>query len=260
MLIDWFTVVAQIANFAILVWLLKRFLYRPVLDAMAAREQYVRETVAAADRQKAESETEAARLRAQQVELAQQKDALLKTSRDEVAAARDEMLSQARREIDARATQWREALAREWKEFRTQLTLKTQGEALAIARQALHELADADIEERMIEAFLKKLAGLNGDVKRQLQNIACGSTRPLLVRSGFPIAGPMRERLLRALHEQFAMKNDVRFETTHGVIAGIEIAFDGQKLAWTLDDFLHSLEADVNSLIEKEMRTDAAKH
>ena len=63
MLIDWFTVVAQIANFAILVWLLKRFLYRPVLDAMAAREKRVRETVAAADRQKAVAEEESNRLR-----------------------------------------------------------------------------------------------------------------------------------------------------------------------------------------------------
>ena len=73
MLIDWFTVAAQIANFAILVWLLKRFLYRPVLDAMAAREKRVRETVAAADRQKAAAEEEANRLREQQDAFAQEK-------------------------------------------------------------------------------------------------------------------------------------------------------------------------------------------
>ena len=77
MLLDWFTVAAQIANFAILVWLLKRFLYRPVLDAMAAREKRVRETVAAADRQKAAAEEEANRLREQQDAFARQKEDLL---------------------------------------------------------------------------------------------------------------------------------------------------------------------------------------
>ncbi|HMR03616.1 MAG TPA: F0F1 ATP synthase subunit B, partial [Candidatus Competibacter phosphatis] len=41
MQIDWFTVAAQIVNFLLLVWLLKRFLYRPVLDAMAARQQKI---------------------------------------------------------------------------------------------------------------------------------------------------------------------------------------------------------------------------
>jgi len=38
MLIDWFTVGAQALNFLILVWLLKRFLYKPILDAIDARD------------------------------------------------------------------------------------------------------------------------------------------------------------------------------------------------------------------------------
>ena len=41
MLIDWFTVGAQLLNFLILVCLMKRFLYQPVLDAIAAREQKI---------------------------------------------------------------------------------------------------------------------------------------------------------------------------------------------------------------------------
>ena len=41
MLIDWFTVSAQALNFFILVWLLKRFLYQPILDAIDAREKRV---------------------------------------------------------------------------------------------------------------------------------------------------------------------------------------------------------------------------
>jgi F-type H+-transporting ATPase subunit b len=41
MLIDWFTVGAQVLNFLILVWLMKRFLYQPILDAIDAREQRI---------------------------------------------------------------------------------------------------------------------------------------------------------------------------------------------------------------------------
>lgn len=38
MLIDWFTVGAQVLNFVILMWLMKRSLCQPVLDAIDARE------------------------------------------------------------------------------------------------------------------------------------------------------------------------------------------------------------------------------
>jgi F-type H+-transporting ATPase subunit b len=34
MLIDWFTVGAQALNFLILVWLMKRFLYKPILTPL----------------------------------------------------------------------------------------------------------------------------------------------------------------------------------------------------------------------------------
>ena len=56
MLIDWFTVGAQIVNFLILVWLLKRFLYKPILDAIDAREKRIAAELADADTKKAEAE------------------------------------------------------------------------------------------------------------------------------------------------------------------------------------------------------------
>lgn len=258
MLIDWFTVTAQIINFAVLVWLLKRFLYRPVLEAMAARERRVRETVAAADRQKAESEEEAARLRQQQAELAKEKADLLAAARADAEKLRESLLIDARQEAAARAAQWRDAAAREWQEFRTQLVERTQKEALAIARQALRELADEELEEQIAGAFLKKCAALDGGVKARLQDVARQTTRPLLVRSGFPLAEPLREKLRQALHAQLGTANNVQFETAPGVIAGIEVAFDGQKLVWTLEDFMRSLEADFDKLIQKEAKTDGA--
>jgi F-type H+-transporting ATPase subunit b len=49
MLIDWFTVGAQVLNFLILVWLLKRFLYKPILHAIDAREQRIAKELADAD-------------------------------------------------------------------------------------------------------------------------------------------------------------------------------------------------------------------
>ncbi len=56
MLIDWFTVGAQVVNFAILVWLLKRFLYKPIIDAIDAREKRIALALADADAKTAEAQ------------------------------------------------------------------------------------------------------------------------------------------------------------------------------------------------------------
>ena len=52
MLIDWFTVGAQALNFLILVWLLKHFLYKPILNAIDAREKRIAAELADADAKK----------------------------------------------------------------------------------------------------------------------------------------------------------------------------------------------------------------
>ncbi len=60
------------------------------------------------------------------------------------------------------------------------------------------------------------------------------------------------------MHEQLAPESEVQFETNPTLIAGIEVAFDGQKIAWTLEDFIHSLELSVGNLVEQETRAHAS--
>ncbi len=59
MLIDWFTVVAQAINFLILVWLLKRFLFKPILHAIDEREKGIANQLAQAEAMKAEAKKSA---------------------------------------------------------------------------------------------------------------------------------------------------------------------------------------------------------
>ena len=49
MSVDWITVIAQIVNFLVLIWLLKKFLYRPILDGIDAREAEITERMLAAN-------------------------------------------------------------------------------------------------------------------------------------------------------------------------------------------------------------------
>ena len=58
MLIDWFTVGAQVLNFLILVWLMKRFLYQPILRAIDAREERIAKELADAQARRIEAQKE----------------------------------------------------------------------------------------------------------------------------------------------------------------------------------------------------------
>src|ERR1700682_4237956 len=100
MLIDWFTVGAQAINFVILVWLLKRFLYKPILDAIDAREKRVAAELADADAKKAEAQKERDEFQRKNTEFDQQRAALLTKATDEAKVERQRLLDEARKAAD----------------------------------------------------------------------------------------------------------------------------------------------------------------
>src|ERR1039457_7200635 len=105
MLIDWFTVLAQVVNFLILVWLLKRFLYRPILDAIDAREKRIAKELADAEAKKERDE-----FQHKNEEFEQQRAALLSKATDEAKADRQRLLDEARKAADALSAKRQDAL------------------------------------------------------------------------------------------------------------------------------------------------------
>src|SRR5450755_417344 len=110
MLIDWFTIGAQALNFLILVWLLKRFLYKPILHAIDAREKRIAAELADADAKKAEAKKDRDEFQHKIEEFDQQRAALLSKATDEAKAVRQRLLDEARKAADALSARRSEAL------------------------------------------------------------------------------------------------------------------------------------------------------
>src|SRR5690242_5427666 len=96
MLIDWFTVGAQVVNFLILVWLLKRFLYRPILNAIDVREKRIAAELADAAAKQTGAQKERDEFQHKNEEFDRQRAALLRQATDEAKAERQRLLDDAR--------------------------------------------------------------------------------------------------------------------------------------------------------------------
>jgi F-type H+-transporting ATPase subunit b len=113
MLVDWFTVVAQALNFLILVWLMKRFLYKPILHAIDQREQRIAAELADADAKKAEAQKERDEFQHKNEEFDKQRAALLSQATDDAKAERQRLLDEARKAAAALSSKRGETLRKE---------------------------------------------------------------------------------------------------------------------------------------------------
>src|SRR5208283_2712259 len=153
MLIDWFTVGAQALNFVILVWLMRRFLYKPILRAIDAREKKIATELADADAKKAEAKKERDEFQHKNEELDQQRVALLSKATEEAKAERQRLLDEARQAADALSAKRQETLRNVAYNLNRAISRRAQQEVFAIARKALTDLATTSLEERMGEVL-----------------------------------------------------------------------------------------------------------
>ena len=252
MLIDWFTVGAQLVNFLILVWLLKRFLYKPILHAIDEREKRIAAELADADAQKAEAQKERDEFKHKNEEFDQQRAALLSKATDEAQAERQRLLEEARKAAVVLNSKLQETTRQQEHNLSQAIRRRTQQEVFAIARKALADLSTTTLEERLCEVFICRLREMDGHAKESLAEILKTASHPALVRSAFDLPAEQRAAIQTALNEPFSAEIHIQFETVPDLISGIELTKNGQKVAWSIGDYLVSLERGVDDLLKEK--------
>jgi F-type H+-transporting ATPase subunit b len=252
MLIDWFTVGAQTLNFLILVWLMKRFLYKPILNAIDTREKRIAKELADADAKKTEAQKERDEFQKKNEEFDQQRAALLTKATDEAKAERQRLLDEARKAADALSAKRQESLINDAHNLNQAISHLTQKEVFSITRKALTDLATVSLEERMGEVFTRRLRGLDDKAKTVLGDALKKNSEPALVRSAFDLPAEQRAAIQNALNETFSAEIHIRFETSPDLVSGIELSSNGQKVGWSIADYLASLEKGVGELLKEK--------
>jgi len=257
MLTDWFTIVAQALNFLILVWLMKRFLYKPILHAIDEREKRIATELANADAKKAEAQKEHEEFQHKNAEFDQQRAALLSKATDEAQTERQRLIDEARKAADALSAKRLETLRTEERNLYQAVSRRTQQEVFAIARKALTDLATVSLEERLGEVFTRRLREMDGKAKEALGEALKTASDPAVVRSTFDVPAEQRAAIQNALNETFSAEIRVRYETAPDLIGGIELTTNGEKVAWSIADYLTSLEKGVDDLLKEKDKPEA---
>ena len=250
MLFDWFTVGAQVVNFLILVWLLKRFLYKPILDAIDAREKRIAAELADADAKKAEAHKERDEFQLKNEEFDRQRATLLSQATEEVKAERQRLLEEARTAADALSARRQEALRNDAKNLNQSIGRRVQKEVFAIVRKAMTDLAGASLEKSIAEEFIRRLRKLDGSVKVNIIGALKSASYQALVRTAFDLPPDQRASIQNALNVAFSADIHLRFEIAPDLVSGIEFTANGQKVAWSIAGYLVSLEKSVGEALQ----------
>ncbi|ABI60242.1 F0F1 ATP synthase subunit delta [Nitrosomonas eutropha] len=235
MSIDWITVLAQIANFLVLLWLLKRFLYRPILDGIDAREAEIAKRMADAELAQQEAKAAERQYIKQRAQLVSEQDALLEKALQATEKKRDGLLSDARTQLQQEQQNWRKYLEHERQAFNQRLQQTGADALLRLTRKALHDLADEHLEDAIVRHIGQRLK----PIAAELVQAAAGSQQAqVTTRDALPAA---TQALLQKEVQQWLPDVTLSFATDPQQSPGVIMQVGGAQVAWTTDSYMDEL-------------------
>ena len=239
MLINWFTVLAQIINFLILIYLLKRFLFKPILGAMAEREKKMVDALNRAKEAEEKAKDKARELEAERTAFERERETLMARARVQVEKWREETTEAVRNEVKALRSAWVADMNREQDAFLDGLKQRMVEQVMHMGEKVLRDLADQGLNRQVLQVFLEKVAD-----KTNMENMQLAKGE-VLVQSGIPFEAEDEETLRAGLGRRFSGKTKIRVEAVPKLGFGIQLLVGDKKTAWHLADYLQDLETEI---------------
>lgn len=239
MVFDWSTFALEVINFLILVWVLKRFFYQPVLKVIEQRRHKITAELDQAAREQAEAETLKGRY-----------ETRLSAWEREKQQARTELERQLSEERNRRLQQLDHELARQQEKHRVrdlqqqaQWRRQAEDEALQLGAvfvsRLLTALSGPELDQHLFRLFIDQLASLPESARKPLRENGQEEGRQIEVVSARPLDEPSRGALREALEQHLGLRpQEWRFRQDERLIAGLRVSIGGWLLQANLKDEL----------------------
>ncbi|MBR6411949.1 MAG: F0F1 ATP synthase subunit delta [Alphaproteobacteria bacterium] len=244
---SWVTFFAQIINLFLLVWLLKKFLYRPILSAIEKRQAYIEDKVKKADEAVKSAQKQEEKLNKQVRQWEKDKQKRLDELDTELEAYRREERTAIEREARDLRQKMQDALNRESASMQLEIRDMMAGNFLNLSQKVLTDLSRLAPMEQAVTLFRKKVSDLpKADVK-SIRDVLKKKNQ-IIISSSAELTEKEQKSLSSFLKEQFG-ESAISYRVQPDLILGIEALIGETVLEWNLKSYLDHFEGNLNAAL-----------
>lgn len=246
--LNWTTFLLEIGNFLVLVWILTRLLYRPILDTIAQRTAAVQHDLAEAERLRQEAHDLQMQYERRQadwtVEAERMRGRIVEDVQREKRRLLDELQSSLQQERE-KATALEE---RRLTDLRHQVEDTAVMQGGLFATKLLTRLANAELEARLVTMLIEDLRQLDAERRQAIRNACAQNHGPVIVTSAHLLSQPQRDSLTEATHSLLGQAASCEWREDPGLLAGIRVSLGPWMLQANLQDELRFFSESVRSV------------
>ncbi|MGB8273804.1 MAG: F0F1 ATP synthase subunit delta [Alphaproteobacteria bacterium] len=224
MRIDWWTLALQAVNFLVLVWLLQRFLYRPVQAILARRREAAEKVFHEAATAKQQAEDERHSFESKEAGLTGEREAMLKEARAQIESERKESLAHAREKADELLAAAKAKIAEERKAAAQQVRGAASDLAIAIAKKLVSASGAPPATGAVLDRICGHLDGLPAHDLASLRGQLEDGTA-LEVTTAAPLVADEQKHWRETLTKRMGPGAKIEFGIDPSLISGAELHF-----------------------------------
>ena len=241
---SWWSFALQAANFLILVWLLRRFLFKPVSAIVARRKEEIARGMAEASAEKQKALNVERNLEAQWAGIDAERQKATEEQGLQLAAERKKIIDEARAEAEKIRKRTATQLSEERAAATEELFSRTVELAVNLAEMLLRELALPSIEHAFLSRVLDYLDRLPAEERAAL--VAHLGDAPLLVTTAHPLDAWEEAEWREQLEKRIGAPGGMKFNSDPALIAGAEITLPNGVLRFSWRDALATAAKEIN--------------
>ena len=236
--LNWSTFALEIINFLILVWLLARFLYRPVMKIISDRQQEIQKKLDAAEALRNEAESLKSNYDERLNNWDREKTGAMKQLQDEIAIERGRLLEELQHELEQERQKAGILNQRQMQDEKRNMGRQALRQGAAFSTRLLTRLAGPDLEARLIEVLIDDLDTLSPEKRQLLVTGNAKNENGITISSAFPITEKNKIKIEQKLKSVINEKTSCTYKHEPELIAGLRIRIGAWLLQANLQDEL----------------------
>ena len=236
--LSWSTFVLEIINFLVLMWLLKHFFYKPVLDVIARRRAEINSDIDNANARQSEAEQLKQQYESRLASWEQERQQARETLAHDIDTERTRLLADVQRSVKQAQEKARVGEDRRRADARQALEQEALAVGARFASRLLEQAAGPEVEARLVDLLIAELTGAAGPSQAAVEALTGHQAKHVAVTSAYPLAAEQRQRLEAALRTVTAPGVEITYSQDTDLLAGLSVVIDAWVLAVNLRDEL----------------------
>ena len=241
-----YTIIAQLINFSVLLFILNKFLYKPILKTMDKRREDIKNKIEKTQNKLEESDKLKEEYFNKLQEVEKENIALRKQALEDIKKFKDSELQKVKEDISLKKDKFNDYLNLEQKSLIENFNENLSDLFVEYSNNILQVLANSTLQDELVNNFMQKINDLTDEKVESVNKL---NVEDMYISSNDELTDKQKDFIKDSLVKKGFKFKDIQYTVDKKLILGIELKAKSYVLSWNVRELTNNFISTIDNKI-----------